>query len=1575
MSGLSTSTRKEPPAFSVGSCFPLKPIFPPLPTFSDYEDDAEDSDPDAVICEDSKAMSREELMASHQRIMDAAAKYVRGGSLYIHSARLRGPVVRNPWAVRTKETTIPTTAKTRQTEEELSQPPAKRRRLQHSQSTLSIATPVGPIRKPLSSIFSDPPRPSSQSAVATSNGMDSDQRRQRIRTFLTRTARPIEGPTITPSTPVTLEDSARVSSTGSPLPRRRSRRSTLPEKTPQTPANTDAIPPTSPAVPQPSIPRHVSLKHSRPVDGSSPFIYQKKVKPVPTLRKQSEPPPIEEVPHSSNHSSPQPTLSLQPDHHQEPPNDPEHTHEPVQTRISLPPSSTSKPNPDTPFDSSIRSYSDVSKVEETPALPRSKLLPPPSDDIDTTPRPPTPQISKPKEIIDVPASSPPPNPPRTTPPSEPTPRPSTPPPPASSATPNIRTVPTIPTPIRPPSLTTPLPASPWTALSPKPLRTPANNTAQWPASPSRPPLTPRRESRVNMALSALKSPKPSPRKLLFSPPKQSPRRLLPSPAIKPAPPKLVLPSPEPVRPSVEVLEVGERTFEDDGEWVETQGATQLVEEKVVEEPEMVGEEVLEVGERTFAAVDEEWVETQGRTQPVEEEEEKDKENDITGDGTEEPIVEEKEPQAVEEVVEVGERTFDATDDTWLETQGDSTKPPANEQLLVAEETPTEKEEELLVGEKTFAEVDGTWITEGRTVESQARLADAAGEVQASQEVQTDEISRVVDSEASTQVLQTQESRVETLEEEEEEVRPQKSRVETLEDEVRTVVDSEASTQVRTQEEKGQETLDTEASTQVLAVEEKEKVGVEDGPEVERTEAKPAEPEATSAQTEKSMEPVAEVEVVKEVVEEIVEVEEVTVGAASPRTVETGEVEVEEVTVVAASPVAVEPMPVVEEQKGVEEEVEHVPVVAAPVMEDAMDKRDKEEVSEPVQEVQEPQAEDPMEGVESTAPQPPVQAEEQLPEESTTTTAPVEAVATKERDPDETASSPPPTTPQQEHQDGQDPDATADTTAETTVQTVVPFTPGPSQQAAIDPDATADEPEKMDTSPVRNTPFRPPMAANVSFVPETPYPQPTFALSTVQETPVQQQPMAEPEAMDTSPIWKTPAHLSTIAEVTEAPTVQESQLPSTFPAAMSTSPIHEEPVQQSTLAEPRYSPDLEDVHLPSTSIPASPESYRELSPAAHSGESPGKFDMFRQSQMGGTQLGGGTQDSPWVDTQFQLEKARKLFDEALMDTPSASGIFSKSQSTGQTTVSLLEPGSQSLFGQSQSQSQSQSFGDVTATPQNAQMDYPMPMSATPTGPQALGPSQETWIGTQFHLEQERSSFDRNFLLDTPSVNPDDTLLSSTPRIEETPAIVQQKRKKAAKKTLMEITEEPHLPDTPTAPKKPISKHKTLSTPLLDPDHFSPFKTFTSPPAPSSPTARLGNKNRKASPVPINLFTQVDADKTNTSVFDSGIWGGNERWSSGEKENMLRTPVDNNRKGAGMFETPFGQDSMMMGGDEGDEGESLVRDVSKMLDDEVWDIDREVERMRDQAVTPVPGKGREGRSARIRRSLGGSVKRRW
>lgn len=71
-----------------------KEPFPPLP-----ENPVLDiCPPDVILAGDSEEDSPSEKQAQGKRILKHAERYLRGETLYIHSARLRGPVVKNPWA-------------------------------------------------------------------------------------------------------------------------------------------------------------------------------------------------------------------------------------------------------------------------------------------------------------------------------------------------------------------------------------------------------------------------------------------------------------------------------------------------------------------------------------------------------------------------------------------------------------------------------------------------------------------------------------------------------------------------------------------------------------------------------------------------------------------------------------------------------------------------------------------------------------------------------------------------------------------------------------------------------------------------------------------------------------------------------------------------------------------------------------------------------------------------------------------------------------------------------------------------------------------------------------------------------------------------------------------------------------------------------------------------------------------------------------------------------------------------------------------------------------------------------------
>lgn len=71
------------------------PLFPPLP-----EDPVSDSSlhESEIISHDSSSSDDEtEKTAKRRRMLKHAESYLRGEPLYLHSARLRGPVVKNPW--------------------------------------------------------------------------------------------------------------------------------------------------------------------------------------------------------------------------------------------------------------------------------------------------------------------------------------------------------------------------------------------------------------------------------------------------------------------------------------------------------------------------------------------------------------------------------------------------------------------------------------------------------------------------------------------------------------------------------------------------------------------------------------------------------------------------------------------------------------------------------------------------------------------------------------------------------------------------------------------------------------------------------------------------------------------------------------------------------------------------------------------------------------------------------------------------------------------------------------------------------------------------------------------------------------------------------------------------------------------------------------------------------------------------------------------------------------------------------------------------------------------------------------
>lgn len=99
------SAKKHSPQTRKGNTFTMHPIvlsssrrgplFPPLP-----EDPVSDSSlrESEIISHDSSSSDDEtEKAAKRRRMLKHAESYLRGEPLYLHSARLRGPVVKNPW--------------------------------------------------------------------------------------------------------------------------------------------------------------------------------------------------------------------------------------------------------------------------------------------------------------------------------------------------------------------------------------------------------------------------------------------------------------------------------------------------------------------------------------------------------------------------------------------------------------------------------------------------------------------------------------------------------------------------------------------------------------------------------------------------------------------------------------------------------------------------------------------------------------------------------------------------------------------------------------------------------------------------------------------------------------------------------------------------------------------------------------------------------------------------------------------------------------------------------------------------------------------------------------------------------------------------------------------------------------------------------------------------------------------------------------------------------------------------------------------------------------------------------------
>lgn len=79
---------------------PPPPLFPPLPL-----DPISDNLPSDIISRDSSSSDSDtETTAKRGRMLKHAESYLRGEPLYLHSAGLRGPVVKNPWAKGKKKT-------------------------------------------------------------------------------------------------------------------------------------------------------------------------------------------------------------------------------------------------------------------------------------------------------------------------------------------------------------------------------------------------------------------------------------------------------------------------------------------------------------------------------------------------------------------------------------------------------------------------------------------------------------------------------------------------------------------------------------------------------------------------------------------------------------------------------------------------------------------------------------------------------------------------------------------------------------------------------------------------------------------------------------------------------------------------------------------------------------------------------------------------------------------------------------------------------------------------------------------------------------------------------------------------------------------------------------------------------------------------------------------------------------------------------------------------------------------------------------------------------------------------------
>ncbi|TGZ80817.1 hypothetical protein EX30DRAFT_395973 [Ascodesmis nigricans] len=128
----SATTQHHPPPPPV--FIHRKPIYPPLPADPFYLSDSGDDDhkqDDDILCPNSSDPEDDndneyytnnvtrstQKRERKQRILRLAERYIRGHDLYIHSAKLRGPVLNNPWAkTKKKKTKTTTTTATTTTE-------------------------------------------------------------------------------------------------------------------------------------------------------------------------------------------------------------------------------------------------------------------------------------------------------------------------------------------------------------------------------------------------------------------------------------------------------------------------------------------------------------------------------------------------------------------------------------------------------------------------------------------------------------------------------------------------------------------------------------------------------------------------------------------------------------------------------------------------------------------------------------------------------------------------------------------------------------------------------------------------------------------------------------------------------------------------------------------------------------------------------------------------------------------------------------------------------------------------------------------------------------------------------------------------------------------------------------------------------------------------------------------------------------------------------------------------------------------------------------------------------------------